>query len=70
MPNKKDILRDKTFKEQGMETDRRVFYTLTAEEKLSSHRNSKLLASLVKLLEEREVLGETDIDELLFECIH
>lgn len=70
MPNKEDILREKTHKEEGMETDRRVFYTLTAEEKLTSHRNSKAIASLVKLLEEKGLISESDIDELLFECIH
>ena len=28
MPNKEDVLRDKTFKEDGIELPRRVFYTL------------------------------------------
>lgn len=70
MPTKEDILREKTFKEEGMETDRRVFYTLTDDEKLSGHRNSKLLASLMRLLQDRGLISEEDIDELLFECIH
>jgi hypothetical protein len=70
MPNKEDILREKTFKEEGMETNRRVFYTLTSDDTLASHRNSKLVASLISLLQQRGVISEMDIDELLFECIH
>lgn len=70
MPMKEDILREKTFKEEGMELDKRVFYTLTAEEQFKSHRNSKLLASLVKLLNERGLVNDADIDVLLFDCIH
>lgn len=70
MPNKDDILREKTFKEEGMETDRRVFYTLTEDKDLASHRTSKALALLVRLLSERGVLSEEDIDELLFQSIH
>lgn len=70
MPSKDDILRQKTFKEEGMEADRRVFYTLTDDEKLSGHRTSKLLASLTRLLQERGIISKEDIDGLLFECIH
>lgn len=70
MPSKDDILREKTFKEEGMETEKRVFYTLTDNEKFASHRNSKAIALLVKLLEEKGVIGEADIDELLFQAIH
>jgi hypothetical protein len=72
MPMKEDILREKTFKEEGMETGKRVFYTLWDEKNLSltAHRNSKLIGLLVHLLEERGVLNEADIDELLFDCIH
>ena len=70
MPSKEDILKEKTFKEEGIETDRRVFYTLTSDEKLAGHRTAKLVASLVRLLKDRRTLTDTDIDELLFECIH
>lgn len=70
MPSKNDILMEQTFKEEGMVTERRVFYTLTSEEGLASYRTSKALALLVKLLEEKKLIGEADIDELLFQCIH
>lgn len=70
MPNKDDILREQTFKEEGFDTDRRVYYTLTSVEKLASHRTSKAVALLVKLLEEKGLIDESDIDDLLFDCIH
>lgn len=70
MPTKLDILREQTHKDDGVETGRRVFYTLTDDEKLAAHRQAKLLGLLVQLLEDRGVINETDIDELLFECIH
>jgi hypothetical protein len=70
MPNKEDVLREKTFKEEGVETNRRVFYTVTSDDTLASHRNSKLVASLIGLLQQRGVISEMDIDELLFECIN
>lgn len=70
VPSKDVILREKTFKEEGMETERRVFYTLTNDDKLASHRNSKAIALLIKLLEEKGLINESDIDELLLEAIH
>jgi len=70
MPTREEVLIEKTFKEEGVDTHRRVFYTLTAEENFASHRNSKLLASLVKLLEDRGVINDVDLDELLLECIY
>lgn len=70
MPNIDDILREKTFKD-GVETDQRVYYTLTDEDrKHQAHRNSKLLASLLKLLVEKGLVSEPELDGLLFECIH
>lgn len=69
MPSENEIIRDKTFKEEGMDTDRRVFYTLTVDEKMTSHRTSKALATLIKLMRERQVIKESDVDDLLVECI-
>mgnify|MGYP001083962069 CR=1 FL=1 len=70
MSDIEDVLREKTFKEEGMEIERRVFYTLTEEAKLTNHRNSKAIALLVKVLQEKEILSEPEIDSLLLECIN
>jgi hypothetical protein len=71
MPNKEDILRNETHKEEGLETERRVYYTLNDGKKsdLQAHRNSKAIALLIKILRENDVLNEADIDEILIECI-
>lgn len=70
MPEKEDILREQTFKEEGMELERRVFYTLTGQENLQSDRSCKLLGFLVKTLHERGLLSDAEIDEILLECVH
>ena len=69
MSNKEEILREKTFKEEGMEIERRVFYTLTDKENLQAYRNSKFAALLVKALVDKGVLAEEDVDDMLFECV-
>lgn len=72
MPNKEDILREQTYKEESMEIERRVFYTLDhgKENNLQAHRNSKAIAMIVKTLREKDVLTNDDIDEILFDCIN
>lgn len=69
MADENGTLREKTFKEEGMDTNLRVFYTLTTDEKVTSHRISKALAILIKLLQDRHVITESDIDNLLVSCI-
>jgi hypothetical protein len=69
MPNKEDILRDKTHKEDGLGLDERVLYTLSDEKSLQHHRNTKAIAVLVKLLHEKAQLSDQEIDDLLLECV-
>lgn len=70
MPTRDEILREKTFKGDLTETERRVFQTLTGHEGLVEYRTVKAVASLVKLLQDRNVLSEQDVDDILFECVH
>jgi hypothetical protein len=69
MPNKEDVLREKTYKEDGLELEKRVFYTLSDEKGLQHHRNTKAIALLVKLLHEKKQLSDKDVDELLLQCV-
>ena len=69
MPEKADILREKTYKEAGLELEKRVFYTLSDDKSLQHHRNTKAIALLVKLLHEKEHLLDQDVDDLLLKCI-
>lgn len=68
------VLREQTYKEDGLETSRRVFYTLTHKARpdspeLTSHRSAKLLALLVERLVEQKELSESDLDTLLLEVV-
>ena len=69
MPNKEDNLREKTYKNDGLELEKRVFYTLSDEKGLEHHRNSKAIALLVKALHEKKQLSDEEVDELLLECV-
>lgn len=68
MARKKDLLQKLTFKEDGMEMDRRVFYTLTDRKEMQAHRTAKAVALLVRLLHEKKMLTEKEIDQLLLDC--
>jgi hypothetical protein len=69
MANRNDILYDKTFKGQVEELEKRVYYTLTSEEKIQTHKVAKAFSILVKLLHEKNILNDDEIDELLFEVV-
>jgi hypothetical protein len=69
MPNRNDSLNEKTFKNQIEELDKRVFYTLTSEETLQAHQVAKALSILVKLLHDKNILSDNEIDELLLEVV-
>jgi len=82
MPNRDDILRSKTHKDQGVDTDTRVFYSLAgsgdpdfaklsqdSQLRLQVHRNSKLLAMLVARLESEGTLAADDLDDMLFDVV-
>jgi hypothetical protein len=66
------MLKERTHKEDGLDVDKRVFYTLTDKAKLSAqtmqaHRNSKAIALLFKRLLEADLLTEEQLDEILLE---
>ena len=69
MADKANIIREKTFKEEGWEVDRRIFYTLSDDTGVQAYRNAKALAFLVKLLREKDILSEEELDDLLFDCV-
>jgi hypothetical protein len=48
VPDKETILRDKTFKEDGMEVGTRAFYTLSDDKAVQVHRTTKAVALLVR----------------------
>lgn len=64
-----ELLREKTHKGDGLETDRRIYYTLTDNRALQADRNSKLLALLIGQLQEQGKLTEAQIDQLLFDLV-
>jgi hypothetical protein len=43
MQNIEDVLRDKTHKNDGMELEQRVFYTLSDDKAPQNHRNTKAI---------------------------
>ena len=77
MPSKEEILEKKTFKGDISPIEKRIFYTLTdetnvsaeADKILQANRTTKLVSLLIKQLVDREILDESDIDEMLLECI-
>jgi hypothetical protein len=75
MPTLDDVLAEKTYKQDGLDIEQRVFYTLVGEagnphrEKLHAHRNSKAIALLFKTLSEKHHITGTQIDEMLLEVV-
>ncbi len=69
MATRESILREKTFKEEGMEIDRRVFYTLSDNKDTQINRNSKIIASIIKSLCDKKILTTEELDDILLECI-
>ncbi len=67
MPDRDEVLRDKTYKDQCDDDRRRVFYTLGDGKDL--HRASKLLALLVDHLLKQELLTQDELDEMLLEVV-
>lgn len=66
---KEDILRQKTYKDQGVDLNRRVFYTLQEDKSLQAHRNTKAIALVINHLREKNLISDDEIDGLLFDCI-
>lgn len=73
MPTREEVLAKFTHKEDGLDVEKRVFYTLIGEpnepnrEKRQADRNSKAIAHLFKLLRERGTLTEDQLDDILLE---
>ena len=71
MAELEQVLKELTYKEDGLEVGKRVFYTLTHETELASRditatRTAKLLSLLVNRLVEEKRLSVSELDELLF----
>ena len=73
MPTNEEALAERTYKQDGLEVEKRIFYTLHGEGKspqrdeLQNHRNSKAIAMLFKVLLEKGLLTEEQLDEILLE---
>jgi hypothetical protein len=76
MPNREDIIHEKTFPE--VETEKRIFYVLAENREfaalatpagMQAHRTAKLLGNLVKHLKDKGLLSETEIDEILLDVV-
>jgi hypothetical protein len=75
MATKEEVLNKQTYKDQGLDVGRRVFYTLSGEEndphreKTQAHRNSKAIAVLFKTLHDDGALTDEQLDDILWEVI-
>jgi len=69
MPTKEELLREKTFKDDVSELEKRIFYTLTSDKKLQNHRVATALSLLIKHLHDKGIASDEDIDDLLYECV-
>lgn len=73
MPTKEEALAERTYKQDGLEVEKRVFYTLYGEGKspqrdeLQNHRNSKAIGMLFKILLDKGLLTEEQLDEVLLD---
>ncbi len=73
MPTKDEALAERTYKQDGLEVEKRVFYTLHGEGKspqrdeLQNHRNSKAIGMLFKVLLDKGLLTEDQLDEILLD---
>lgn len=69
MPNIEETLRTKTHKDQGVDINRRVFYTLTDDKAMQAHRTAKAIAWLMHHLHEKQLLSDEALDEILLDCV-
>jgi lactam utilization protein B len=76
MPTIEEALAERTYKQDGLDVEKRIFYTLHGDEKSpkhdesQNHRNSKAISLLFKLLLEKRLLTEEQLDEILLEVTH
>lgn len=74
MSTREKLLAGKSFKQDGLDVGRRVFYTLVGEqdpqrEMLQTDRNSKAVALLVKALRLNGLLTDTQVDSILLDVV-
>jgi hypothetical protein len=69
MPNREDIRRDQTFKDQCDDDGRRVYYTLTDERGDKQHRIAKAVSLLVTHLQSKNLIDDDELDELLLNVV-
>jgi hypothetical protein len=66
MPTREDVLREETFKDDEVDLERRVFYTLDHIKDLRVVRLEKAVALIVTHLHAKGVMSQEEIDEFLF----
>jgi hypothetical protein len=64
-----DIIREGTFKDQGLTVGVRIFRTLTAIESARGKRTARAVALLIELLHKKRFLSDQQLDEFLYDCI-
>ena len=72
MPTKEELLEKHTHKLEGYSTYKRVYYSLRKEtdKDLSKVPTIKFLALLTKKMEEKGILSEAEIDDLLLDAVY
>lgn len=70
MPTKEELLEIHTHKLEGFSTDKRVFYSLYKEKDLSKVPTIKFLGLLTEKLQEKGILSEEEVDDLLLEAVY
>ena len=69
MATKEELLRDGTYKDQGLDVTTRIFLTLTAVESARAKRTAKAVALLLDLLHRKRFLSDQQLDDFLYDCI-
>lgn len=72
MPTREELLNKHTYKLEGFSIDKRICYSLRQEKDkdLSKVPTIKFLALLTKKLEEKGILSEEEIDNLLLDAVY
>ena len=72
MPTKEELLKKHTYKEENFKTKKRVFYSLLKETDKDSSKvpSIKFIGLLTEKLQEKGLLTEEEIDDLLLEAVY
>jgi hypothetical protein len=77
MPDREELLQELTFKGQCENNCRRVYYTLTTspddyskatKDQMTQHRVANVLSGLIEKLVAKNVLTESELDQILLAC--